>query len=1213
MRPFFRTVALGRSAAAGAAVVAVAVAVTVCAFTTASVAAPAGVVAGSNSDGTPVGAPPAMPIGAHDRGLAAPAEVVPFDVVLAPRNQAAVDAFVAAVSTPGSPSYQHFLAPGEFANRFGPTPATIARVSKGLRALGLTVGEPRGSIVPVSGTVSTISTALHTSIRHYALASGRTVRANDAAPRLPTAFASSVQGIVGLDDLTQFRHPAPPMAADVGADTAGVEPAVVPNLSGPTACSAASTGSGSAFFTAPQLASYYGFTSTYTVGTRGAGINVAIFELEPFLASDISSYKTCYGVSTTVSTTNVDGGPGVGAGSAEAALDIEDIIGLAPDASVHVYQGPTNANGTNVLDVYNKIALDDTAAVVSTSWGSCEAGSNTAFTNGERSIFQMMATQGQTIFAASGDAGSADCDTNPAPNTPPNTPSTLAVDDPASQPEVTGVGGSSLASTSGPEAVWNDGIVPDGNGGHVVSAGGGGVSSRWQMPSWQSAPGVVTSNSSGTPCGAPTSVLCREVPDVSASADPAHGYRIFYSGSWIVVGGTSASAPTWASFMALVDSECGQSVGFINPRLYQLRTAGTTNFHDVTSGNNDGAGSNGGLYAAGTGYDMASGLGTPFGSTLATALCPTTAGDGTGTMTVAPANVGIATHDTLVFTYTPPSGKRLIGGALKVAVPAGWSAPSTTTSSAGYTTSSAGVVSIVAGAISVTGISSPVDGAVTITYGDTSGGGSGALAPGSAQTSTFTASQQATASGTLTALATSPQVVVGTAADGTGTLTVSPTTAMASAPTTLPFVYSPPPGTGITSGKLSITVPAGWTTPQQGNNAAAGFVTASTGTLSVSGQVIQVSGLTLAVGASVTVTYGDVSAQASGAAVAPSASGTSIFAASVQATAAGTLTALAAPPSVTVTGGSGGAGGGPPPPPPLSLVRVAGGDRITTSVAAAQAAFPAAGSAAAVTIVRSDAFADALGGTPFAVAKHGPLLLTASAALDPAVSAEIRRVLAPGGTIYLLGGTAALAPAVANAAAALGFPVVRIAGPDRFGTAITVANMLGPPSAIFEADGTTFADALSAGTAAAAANGVVVLTNGASAVPATVSYLAGNAGVKRYAIGGPAAAADRSATSFVGADRFATAVLVAQAFFPSPKAVGLASGVAFPDALAGGAVAGAAHGPIVLVPAGGALPASVVGYLTTAATSATAAWLFGGTTAIAPEVFDQAAAILSGS
>src|SRR5205814_9630847 len=139
--------------------------------------------------------------------------------------------------------------------------------------------------------------------------------------------------------------------------------------------------------------------------------------------------------------------------------------------------------------------------------------------------------------------------------------------------------------------------------------------------------------------------------------------------------------------------------------------------------------------------------------------------------------------------------------------------------------------------------------------------------------------------------------------------------------------------------------------------------------------------------------------------------------------------------------------------------------------------------------------------------------------------------------------------------------------------------------------------------------GVVVLTNGGSTTSATAGYLAGNPGAKRYAIGGPAAAADRSSTPFAGTDRFATSVLVAQAFFPAPKAIGLASGIAFPDALSGGAVAGAAHGPIVLVPATGLLPDSVVGYLTSAATSATAAWLFGGTTAIVSQVFDEAATI----
>ena len=220
-------------------------------------------------------------------------------------------------------------------------------------------------------------------------------------------------------------------------------------------------------------------------------------------------------------------------------------------------------------------------------------------------------------------------------------------------------------------------------------------------------------------------------------------------------------------------------------------------------------------------------------------------------------------------------------------------------------------------------------------------------------------------------------------------------------------------------------------------------------------------------------------------------------------------------------------------------------------------------------------------------------MLSGGAALDPAASAELRRVLAPGATVYLLGGTAALSPGLANSVVALGHPVVRIAGADRFSTAVAVAAALGDPTTIFEADGTNFPDALSAGSAAAQAGGIVLLTAGSTQSAATASYLAAHPTATRNAIGGPAAAADRTARAFVGTDRFGTSVLVAQAFFATPASVGLASGVTFPDALAGGSVAGMNHGPMVLVPSSGALPASVADYLASTTASASVAWLFG--------------------
>jgi hypothetical protein len=170
--------------------------------------------------------------------------------------------------------------------------------------------------------------------------------------------------------------------------------------------------------------------------------------------------------------------------------------------------------------------------------------------------------------------------------------------------------------------------------------------------------------------------------------------------------------------------------------------------------------------------------------------------------------------------------------------------------------------------------------------------------------------------------------------------------------------------------------------------------------------------------------------------------------------------------------------------------------------------------------------------------------------------------------------------------------------------------MLGNPTTVFEADGTNFPDALSAGSAAAAAGGVVLLTAGSGQSGPTAAYLAAHPSAKRYAIGGPAAHADPLAKAFVGSDRFATSVLVAQAFFPTPAAVGLASGLTFPDALSGGSVAAMNHGPIVLVPSSGTLPSSVASYLGTAQSSATSAWLFGGTSSVGADIFSAAATIL---
>jgi hypothetical protein len=200
----------------------------------------------------------------------------------------------------------------------------------------------------------------------------------------------------------------------------------------------------------------------------------------------------------------------------------------------------------------------------------------------------------------------------------------LAVSDPASQPDVTAVGGTSLGhgtQTLGPpptEQAWNDALY------YSEGAGGGGISDTFVMPAYQQALGVVA-GSTGTPC-ANGGGDCREVPDVSADADPSSGYIIYDSVNslgWNALGGTSGAAPLWASVLAVVASANGNTAGYgqLNPALYLLaQQSPGTYLNDVTSGNNDYNATSSGQYPAMTGYDMATGLGTPIASALATGL-----------------------------------------------------------------------------------------------------------------------------------------------------------------------------------------------------------------------------------------------------------------------------------------------------------------------------------------------------------------------------------------------------------------------------------------------------------------------------------------------------------------------------------------------------------------------------------------------------------------
>ncbi|MGO8875659.1 MAG: protease pro-enzyme activation domain-containing protein [Acidimicrobiales bacterium] len=565
---------------------------------------------------TVVGGAAVVPAGVTELGASSRLGRLDIDVALRPRDPLALSEFVAAVSDPSSPLYGRYLSKGEFGPMFGATPFAIAQVSARLRQAGLVVGQVSGNdlILPVSTTVGVAESAFGVSMHAFRLPSGAVVDANTTAAKLPSAIAPFVQSVVGLDNLVQVAPEgllSTPPAARSGAGTATPEGASGNEPAGqPVACSGAT---GTLARTAGDIAQAYDFEPLYAAGDFGSGKSIALFELSGFPASDVAAYQRCYGTHVAITYEPEDGGNSntTGRGALEADVDVEDVIGLDPQlTNVLVYEAPSTPTG--ILDNYTEIQVNDGAPVVSTSWGTCESQAVAdGLPSAEATIFAAMATQHQTVFAASGDSGSEACSALPVKPTETQ----LSVTDPASQPDVTGVGGTDLSADGDPP-----GLPPTEVG---WQGSGGGISSLWPMPTWQSGKGVSNKYSSGGPCGLGKAGVCREVPDVSADAGVS--YAMYNQGKWLTVFGTSLAAPDWAALTALIDdssASCRKTpVGFLNPRLYKLAGSTPQDFNDVTKGENDALGDHHGDYPATAGYDMVTGIGTPVGGDLAQSLC----------------------------------------------------------------------------------------------------------------------------------------------------------------------------------------------------------------------------------------------------------------------------------------------------------------------------------------------------------------------------------------------------------------------------------------------------------------------------------------------------------------------------------------------------------------------------------------------------------------
>ncbi|HEX2028148.1 MAG TPA: cell wall-binding repeat-containing protein [Nitriliruptorales bacterium] len=294
--------------------------------------------------------------------------------------------------------------------------------------------------------------------------------------------------------------------------------------------------------------------------------------------------------------------------------------------------------------------------------------------------------------------------------------------------------------------------------------------------------------------------------------------------------------------------------------------------------------------------------------------------------------------------------------------------------------------------------------------------------------------------------------------------------------------------------------------------------------------------------------------------------------------------------------------------------RLGGATRIETAVAISQDSYPAGGSAEAAVLARADdpdGYADALAGTPLAVANDAPLLITYPPALHTRTEAELRRVLPPGKTVYLLGGDVALAPAVEQRIQELGYRTRRIFGPTRVETAIAIAQELGDPDTLMVTTGYDFADALPAGAASAHVEAAVLLTVSEQRHPATDAYLAARSGATLFAVGGPAARPYAQATPVFGPSREETAVEVARRFFADPTVVGVARRDRFPDSLTGGVHVARRGGPVLLT-FRDVLHAAPAAYLCDTAASVRTASLYGGTVALSETVRADVAARISG-
>jgi len=522
-----------------------------------------------------------------------------------PEQDAGLKTLLDAQQDRSSSDYHRWLTPEEFGQRFGASQQDLETVAAWLKAQGFQVGAIANgrTFIEFSGTAGQVRQAFSTQIHRYEV-NGESHWANSTDPQIPEAMSPVVEGVATLHDFYS-KPQAPPVSTSQGV--------IYP-------------------LAPPDYATIYNIGPLYTAGIDGSGVTIAIVGRSNIKTSDVEMFRTLYGLADNPPQVVLNGpdpgipsppaGQAVSGEEMEAVLDVTwaGAVGRGAGVKLVVSKSTTSTDGVMLSALY--IVENNLADVMSESFGQCESTFGATNIQAYTRMAEQAAAQGITFVVSSGDAGSAGCYTSTDSDTG------LAVSALASTPYTVAVGGTEFMDTGYwnpdgsaksyiPEKVWNESTYACPPCSGALAASGGGVSSlpaTQTKPAWQAGVAGIPSDNR------------RDVPDVSLAAAIHNGYIICIEGSCSseLAGGTSAAAPSFAGMMALVNQKTKARQGQADYVLYKLAAAqdyskcngsagvpaATCVFNDVTQGDNAVPGSANPQYKAGTGYDMATGLGS---------------------------------------------------------------------------------------------------------------------------------------------------------------------------------------------------------------------------------------------------------------------------------------------------------------------------------------------------------------------------------------------------------------------------------------------------------------------------------------------------------------------------------------------------------------------------------------------------------------------------